>query len=565
MIRKDGKTVMENKTLPLIPVRMLNEYVYCPRLFYLEWVQGEFEHNYDTLEGKLVHRNVDRETGNGAEPENIAEEEIHATSVMMSSERLGIICKMDIVEGEQGEVHPIDYKKGEVPNNEMKSYEPERIQLCAQALILRENGYTCNKGIIYYAGSRTRITVPISDELITETLKFIEEAKDTALSNSIPSPLVDSPKCYRCSLVGICLPDEITSLSLKNLNEVEPEEVRRLFPASDDALPLYVQEQGAIVTKNGEEIEIRNRGSTIATAKFFETSSVSLFGNVQVTTQAIRELCQRGTPVCHLSYGGWLYGITSGMMHKNVLLRQKQYRTADGKEKSLLIARRFVCAKIRNCRTMLRRNCKNPQQAALEELARLSDLCLNASSLDELLGIEGAAGRVYFAHFADMIKTDENFGFDFHSRNRRPPKDPVNALLSFAYSLLASTTTIVVLNVGFDPYLGFFHQPRYGRPSLALDLMEEFRPLIADSSVISALNNKEITPDDFEKNGGSVALKSDSRKKMIRCYERRLETQISHPLFGYSISYRRVLEVQARLLARTLSGEIKEYPMFLTR
>lgn len=165
-----------------------------------------------------------------------------------------------------------------------------------------------------------------------------------------------------------------------------------------------------------------------------------------------------------------------------------------------------------------------------------------------------------------MLRPREaEFAFDFQGRNRRPPRDPVNALLSFAYALLAKDFTVTLQAVGFDPYLGFYHAPGYGRPSLALDLMEEFRPIIGDSVVLSVLNTGEVTAGDFITRGGAVALSPTGRKAFLAAYGRRMDTLVSHPVFGYSISYRRVLEVQARLLGRFLSGEIPEYPQFLTR
>jgi CRISPR-associated protein Cas1 len=199
----------------------------------------------------------------------------------------------------------------------------------------------------------------------------------------------------------------------------------------------------------------------------------------------------------------------------------------------------------------------------------------NASALEELLGIEGSAARVYFEQFAGMIKVDDaegastngppEFNFDFLHRNRRPPRDPVNALLSLAYSVLAKDLTIVCHAVGFDPYLGFYHQPRFGRAALALDLMEPFRPLIADSAVLSAINTRMVTPADFIRTGDAVALRPDGRKSFFRAYEQRMDTLVTHPLFGYRVNYRRLLEIQARLLARLLTGEITTYPVFVTR
>ena len=150
-------------------------------------------------------------------------------------------------------------------------------------------------------------------------------------------------------------------------------------------------------------------------------------------------------------------------------------------------------------------------------------------------------------------------------RNRRPPRDPVNAMLSLGYSLLAKDLTVACYAVGFDPYIGFYHQPRFGRPALALDLMEPFRPLIVDSAVLTAINTGMVTPRDFVRVGGSMALTASGRKAVFRAYELRMDTLVTHPLFDYRVSYRRMLEIQSRLLARVLDGEIGEYPVFTTR
>src|SRR5437899_5466607 len=168
----------------------------------------------------------------------------------------------------------------------------------------------------------------------------------------------------------------------------------------------------------------------------------------------------------------------------------------------------------------------------------------------------------------ETLRKDTNqlaFNFDFTNRNRRPPTDPVNAMLSLAYSLLAKDCVLAVLAVGFDAYVGFYHQPRFGRPALGLDLMEEFRPLIAESTVLSCINNRVITEKDFVKAGQAVNLSAGGRKRFFQAYEQRMSTLITHPLFEYKVSYRRALELQARLLAKALTGEIPEYVPLLTR
>ncbi len=201
----------------------------------------------------------------------------------------------------------------------------------------------------------------------------------------------------------------------------------------------------------------------------------------------------------------------------------------------------------------------------------MADRAEQTGSIEELLGSEGNGARLYFRDFAGMIKLDESgrdtsaMPFDFETRNRRPPRDPVNALLSLGYSLLAKDLTVACYAVGFDPYIGFYHQPRFGRPALALDLMEPFRPLIVDSAVLTAINTGMITPRDFVRVGGSVALTAAGRKAFFRAYELRMDALVTHPLFDYRVSYRRMLEIQSRLLARVLEGEISEYPVFTTR
>ena len=286
-------------------------------------------------------------------------------------------------------------------------------------------------------------------------------------------------------------------------------------------------------------------------------------GNVQVSAQALREIAARGIPVCHFSYGGWFHAMTVGHTHKNVELRMRQYAVAADPRESLGLAKAFVIGKVKNCRTMLRRHLSGDDRPELQSLADLVTKAERAGSAESLLGIEGMAAKVYFAGFAKLLNGGEEF--DIEGRNRRPPKDPVNALLSFVYSLLTKELTIVLQAVGFDPHLGFYHRPRYGRPSLALDLTEEFRPLIADSTVLTLVNNGEVGPTGFIRRGNAVALTDAARRAVITAFERRLDHEITHPLFGYRVSYRRILEVQARLLARTLLGEISEYPIFCTR
>jgi CRISPR-associated endonuclease Cas1/CRISPR-associated protein Cas4 len=551
--------------LPLLPARMVNEYMYCPRLAYLEWVQGEWADSADTVEGRYRHRRVDRPSGDLPAPGELDEEagRIHARSITLSSNRLGLIARIDLVEGDGDTVVPVDYKRGKRPHVAKGAYDPERVQLCVQGLILEEHGYKCPQGVLYYCDSKERVYVVFDDELRAQTLNAVNGLRLIAAGGQMPPPLEDSPKCPRCSLVGICLPDEVNFLRQGS------EAPRPLAVARDEALPLYIQAHHAKIVKNGETLEISIDDVPQTSVRLLDISQVVLMGNAHITTPALHELMRREIPVTWHSYGGWFLGHTVGVGHKNVELRTAQYRASFDERVCLRLARGLVQAKILNCRTLLRRNWRGEERPdrLMDELKSDANDAESAKDLATLLGIEGMAAQRYFGHFSKMIKESdtESFRFDFTRRNRRPPTDPVNALLSFAYTLLVRTWTVTLSAVGFDPYRGFYHQPRYGRPALALDMMEPFRPLVADSSVIQAINNGEIRPTDFISAAGSVALTEDGRKRFIATFERRLGHEITHPLFGYRVSYRRLFELQARLLGRFLLGDIPEYPNFTTR
>lgn len=553
--------------IPLLPARMVNEFAYCPRLAYFEWVDGEFADNAETVDGRFQHRRVDQSpTRKPRQPDEEESENatIHQRSVWLSSEQLGVTAKIDLVEGEGSVVIPVDYKRGKRPHTAQGAWEPERVQLCVQGLLLREQGWDCTHGVLYFAGSRERVEVPFDDELMTRTRELLDGMRAMTTVTVAPPPLVDSPKCPRCSLVGLCLPDEIGWLRASR--EGEEPALRKLVPSNDDALPLHVQTPGVKLAKDGDCLKIKDHDEVIGEARLVETSQVVLYGAVQVSTQVVQELCKRGIPLVYCSSGGWFYGMTSGLLHKHVELRRRQYAVAADPERCVVLARRCVQAKIANCRTLLRRNHRAAPETVIQNLKRDQVQAGAADSLASLLGIEGTAARRYFSEFAGMLKEAEpGARFDFDGRNRRPPRDPVNAMLSLLYSMLAREWTVVLQSGGLDPFLGFYHQPRYGRPALALDMMEEFRPLIADSAVLTAINNGEIRQSDWFERMGSVTLTPEGRRRLIETYERRMSQEITHPVFGYQISYRRVLEVQARLLGRYLLGEIPELPPFTTR
>lgn len=543
----------------LLPARMLNEFVYCPRLFHLEWVQSRWADNDDTEQGRFAHRAVDAGPG-VLPPPDMAELLRRARSVRLESATIGLVGVIDRVEGDSGDVVPVDVKKGK-PRPDATPWPADRIQLLAQALLLDDAGYVVRRGVIYYAEAHQRVDVTVDSAALGEVRQVIVEARAVAESGRPPLPLIDSPKCPRCSLVGLCLPDETNALLARR--DTPP---RRIVPRDPDPRPMYVTEPGAHVGVRGGRVRITREKELLAEARAIDVSQLCVFGNVQVSSQTLADLWARGVPVMWFSFGGWLRGWAQGEMSKYVDLRRRQ--VAVHAQGGFAIARAMVEGKIRNCRTLLRRNARDDVEDVVRMLGELALGARRARNPGELLGIEGTAARLYFDRFTCMLGAARYVlaaGFAAEGRRRRPAPDPVNALLGFVYSLLVKDLVSVCIGVGLDPYLGIYHRPRYGRPALALDLAEEFRPLIADSVVVGLLNNAEVSAEDFVRRGDAVWLSQQGRRTVIAAYERRLATQITHPVFRYRISYRRVLDVQARIVAAVFVGELDDYVPMVTR
>ena len=575
----------------LLPVRMLNEYAYCPRLFHLMHVEGRWADNVYTIEGRHAHRRVDQldhvlPEAAGADADEADESDAQATrgkppagddppavvrSVPLGSETLGLTAKLDLVSvddrpsaGALPEAVPVETKRGRVPDTPERSYEPERVQLMAQGLLLREHGYRCDHGVLYFAGSRTRVDVPFTEQLEQRTRELIDQAHRAARAVKLPPPLEDSPKCRGCSLAGICLPDETLALQHVPVASAAPT-CRRLYPARETAAPLYVQEQGAYVGKKGASLVIRKSGEQLATARLKDVSQLVLCGNVQVSTQTLHQLCEASIPVVYLSTGHWFYGHTAGMGIKNAFDRAAQFQAAQNPATCLAFARQLVVDKGTNQRALLRRN-GQPADADLRDIADLVQTAAEAPSIASLLGVEGSIARLYFQNFASLLKPrDLSTNWDFPNRNRRPPRDPINAMLSFTYALLVKECTVALIGEGLEPHWGLYHQPRHGRPALALDIMEPLRPLIADSAVVTAVNTGMVRARHFTVAASACILQPAGRKALIQAFEARLDQLVTHPAFDYRCSWRAAIRLHARLLARYFRGDVPEYLSITTR
>ena len=362
---------------------------------------------------------------------------------------------------------------------------------------------------------------------------------------------------------------------------------------------LYLTEDYTLVRRDGEDsllVQIPEKrakdGAPPSPARkeripLIKIDEVVVLGEVTLTASALHLLLERDIEITFLSHYGQFKGRLSPPFSKNAILRMAQYRAHADMTRRCELARRFVIGKLSNQRTMLQRYQRRQSDAemkqAIEQISTLlhqlaalpldrtpvsqrlasGDNRIAGTPLEAILGMEGAGSAAYFNCFGKLLSDPRQWPFP--GRVKRPPTDPVNALLSFGYSLLTNKVASAVQLVGFDHYVGYLHSAVYGRPALALDLMEEFRPIIVDSVVLTLLNKRMLTPHDFVVELGAYRLTDERRKVFFSQLEERLAEEVTHPIFGYKTSYQRCLELQARLLAKVLTGEIDEYPPFLVK
>ncbi len=555
-----------------IPVRALNQVTYCPRLYYLQYVDAVMPVNEHVEAGLFDHRRVDSpDLANKTRSDRGT-----ATSrgIALSSDTLGITGVLDVIEEKAGEQYPVETKHGTAPRDDFGTpsvYDNDAVQLCAQAMLMEEAfGKPVPRGFQFYAGSRERVEVPFTNELREQTKGAIRLCRELEVLDTPPEPLPSElrHRCFGCSLAPICLPEETLFEIQKPAEPVSHPDLTRVIPQSDDGAVLYLQEQNSRVGKRSEHLIVKKDDKEISRIPIHAVRQVVVCGNVQVSTQALQTLLENEVPISYVTAYGKFIGAFAAAPAKCVSLREAQFRTFDDPSICLTLAKAVVRAKLSNQRALLMRSLREgdsrgSDEPAARDLYNMIQGIDAATSLESLLGMEGQGAALYFAQFGRFLKSTQPF--DFTKRNRRPPKDPVNALLSFAYAMLTKDCYSAVCTVGFDPYKGFFHQGRHGKPSLALDLMEEFRPIIADSVVLTLLNNDTLGRDDFITWRGACQLTDAGRRAFFNAYEQRKSTVIKHPVYEYKMSYGRMLEVQARMLAAFVRGGIPSYTGFTVR
>lgn len=335
---------------------------------------------------------------------------------------------------------------------------------------------------------------------------------------------------------------------------------------------LYVTTEDTVLRKADERLKVTKQKETLIDVPLLKVSSIVLFGRVSVTPDAMQSLLEHQIDLCFLTAFGKYIGRMQPPVSGNSLLRKAQFRAAESAHQCLKFSQGFIKGKLANMRVLLVRQAREEQEgserhraldAAITRIKLAESSLARAQDVDQARGYEGEASAQYFGVFDHLIKQN---GLTFEKRLKRPPTDPVNAMLSFGYALLANDLHSAINIVGLDPYVGYLHADRHGKPSLALDLMEEFRALVVDSVVLTMINKRMVTPDDFDRQlGGVCNMKDAARRTFLRQYEERKLTEFRHPIFNYKMSYRQAFEMQTRILAKALKGEIEEYVPLLTK
>jgi CRISPR-associated protein Cas1 len=582
-------------TLPSLQLRMVVEHTYCPRLFHYMQVEGLMEANAHVWRGRAGHVATDKRGSTRGRRQPMEDAPVEddrpddwreARAVDVSMPSLGLAGRLDgVLLDTAGTAVPTEIKSGDGPEPDRHAtayaqgvWDADAVHVGLQCLALEVGGHVVPHGEIYYQSTRRRAKVPWDDNLRAVAHDAVVRARAALTATIRPAPLEDSPKCRGCSLQPVCLPDE--SARLRELTEAEAldgagEEgetaptkwKRRLTAPAGELRSVTVSTAGSSVRKDGEALVLvppPGSEQKLSRIALDAVSAIALYGNVQVSTQCLVACMERGIGVSfHTSTGRLAGGVSTGLGN-NASLRAKQHAAAEDPTRATELAKGFVRGKLRNQRTFLRRQGTMRDEVANELVALLRGVD-DASDLDTLRGLEGRGARVYFEDFGALLRERGGEAFAPRGRSRRPPKDRANALLSFGYAILARVCADAARRVGFDPMRGFLHGMGWGRPALGLDLMEEFRPLVVDSTVLRVIAEKRIVAGDFHEELGAFALRPDARRTFLQALDQRFEETVTHPVFGYQVRYRDAVELQARVLVRVLDGETPMYVPLTTR
>lgn len=543
---------METQTttaIPLEPINVsaLNALTYCPRLYYLQAVEGIQETTADMFSGLRLHAQI--EPDNGQEWQKF----------VLENTDLGLRGRVDAIKTHKGQIIPYEHKKGRSDRDENDSptaWESDRIQILAYACLLEaELGTTIPEGRIRYHTDNVLVKVPVDAAGRQAVQDAIAQAR--SLQNQAQRPAITPHRhqCDGCSAAPVCLPEET------RLTQGSTEPALRLFPEDDERTIIHVTEAGTRIGKNGDQIKITKRDGTLTHLPSRQIGQLVLHGHVQISTQALYFCADQDIGIHYITPTGQYRGSFQPYA-PHLPRRLRQYQALSQPQTCLTLAKQLVTCRGQGQRKFLMRGQRNSKVAkaklvsAIDQMQRLLKQIPQAKSLATLLGLEGNLAALYFGALPDLLADSVVEAFQFTHRNRRPPRDRVNAMLGFGYALLLKDVMNAILTVGLEPALGFYHQPQRQAPPLALDLMEIFRVPLVDMPILASINRHQWDADaDFDINEARVWLSDSGRRKLINLYEQRKAETWKHPVIQYSLTYRRLMELEVRLLEKEWLGE----------
>ena len=519
-----------------IPISLVAHHVFCPRRAWIE-AAGEKTDTYQMAVGVEAHEATDDATS--GRPARL-----HAVDV--GEPELGISGRCDTIEvGPAGALTIIEYKATPV-RRRPEVTEPMRVQLALQGEALKSAGHRVDGQAIYFVNHRLRVPVALGDADIVAARAAVAATRASVMQRTAPPPLEDDPRCMSCSHAAVCLPEERAGAPIR----------RRIIVADPDAQVVHLATAGSRASVQSGRIHVSSRGEEIGSIPLERVQGLVVHGNVDLSGALIREILWRSLTIVWCTGTGRVVGWAVPGQGPNGAQRVRQHVAAA--ERRLDLARQFVAAKIANQGTLLRRN--GDSQDTVAAIRLLQRRAMGTHSLTELLGVEGDAAARYFGAFDTMLRARVlGQGVRLKIRSGRPARDPLNAALNYAYGLLLGDLIRAIASCGLDPHAGFLHSSNRNKPALALDLAEEFRAPVADSVVIGCFNNGELSEGDFTDVLGTTRMRDAGRKTLIAAYERRVETKFRHPVFDYQVSWRRAMEIQARMVLGVLDGSQERY------
>ncbi len=540
---------MTDEHNPLLRVMALHALAYCERLFYLEEVEGIRIADDAVYAGRTLHEERTAPDPSGTEWRNFE----------IASESLGLVGRLDAARQRDGAWFPYEHKRGRARSGDNGGYEAwpsDRLQIIAYALLLEEEiGEPVSEGRIRYHADNVTVRVPIDEGARVTLRQAVARAQELREQVQRP-PITDNPNlCLHCSLAPVCLPEEERLARDSDWSPI------RLFPAHADGQVLYLVSPRSQLQRAGQALVVRGEDGEKRRFPIHEVSAVVVHGNAQVTTQALHLCADQEVTVHWVSTGGrYLAGLAPGP--GTVQRRLRQYQALADPGVCLRLTRRLALARIEGQLRYLLRATRTDgaRGSAFQETVAIMREQLravaHAEGLDAIRGHEGVAARAYFGYLPELLGVSVGPEFRPAGRNRRPPRDRFNAILSFGYALLYRSVLEAIIAVGLEPALGFFHTPRSAAHPLVLDIMELFRVPVWDLTVVGSLNRRQWDPRaDFEVARDHVWLSEQGRRKAIGLYEHRLEEAWKHPILNYPLSYGRTIELEVRLLEKEWTGE----------